>query len=148
MARLDDDGARSSSVANGSGSATSGARENGSGSGATGHDGSGRGDGSGISGSMNRLADGLGNVLAEQTASRTGSSSLGVKTAGRNAEVVSRSSAFLAPCRAVVTFVFCRSGAPKGSGAYSEKRLFEVEAVEENTLQQVMGAFCSDCRWM
>ena len=48
-----------------------------------------------------------------------------------------------APSRAVVTFALYRSAAKgkglKLQGHLPEKRLFEVEALEHNTLQQVMG---------
>lgn len=50
---------------------------------------------------------------------------------------------FAGPCRTVVTFALYRSAARgKGTrvpGHLPEKRLFEVEALEHNTLQQVMG---------
>lgn len=50
---------------------------------------------------------------------------------------------FSGPSRAVVTFALYRSAA-KGKGLrldghLPEKRLFEVEALEHNTLQQIMG---------
>lgn len=48
-------------------------------------------------------------------------------------------SAFSAPCHLVVKFSFCRSAATGGNGPFPEKRLFDVEALGENTLQQVMG---------
>ncbi|CAB1112753.1 unnamed protein product [Ectocarpus sp. CCAP 1310/34] len=52
---------------------------------------------------------------------------------------------FSGPSRAVVTFALYRSAA-KGKGLrlpghLPEKRLFEVEALEHNTLQQVMGGW-------
>lgn len=63
------------------------------------------------------------------------SSGAGTVSASR----VSRSlPAFSTSCRAVVTFALCRSGA---CGNLPEKRLFEVEALEHNTLQEVMGEF-------
>jgi len=46
---------------------------------------------------------------------------------------------FSGPSRAVVTFTLYRSAGPEGNGRPIEKKLFEVEALEHHTLQQVMG---------
>lgn len=57
--------------------------------------------------------------------------------AGGRAQAVPRNvSMFSVPSRAVVTFAICRSNVSAG---LTEKRLFEVEALEHNTLQQLMG---------
>lgn len=70
---------------------------------------------------------------------------------------------FSRPSRAVVTFALFRSAATAEltglTGSFNEtrlwqKRLYEVEALEHNTLQEVMGgfrfvgAFCKNARWV